>query len=153
MFHLLAPGKISRLIPSVTSLSSRLIRKLSQTMDALRYRFNRRKRRKQRTKAEYLRFALCLNRNSPLRFLCCLLLSLFAQARFKASRTAAINFAPSNGFMKNGTGPMAMAVARAARSSLAVITITFVSGETERTIRKVPIHHSVPRRCPQPRGI
>src|SRR5438477_271661 len=44
-------------------------------------------------------------------------------------RKAAMNFSSSNGFMKNATGPIAMAVARAARSSRAVMTITFVRGE------------------------
>src|SRR4029077_16265083 len=51
------------------------------------------------------------------------------QARFNASRTAAMNFSSLNGFMKNATGPIAIAVARAARSSRAVMTITRVLGE------------------------
>src|SRR5215472_3019809 len=51
------------------------------------------------------------------------------QLLLNASRTAAINFSSLNGFMKNATGPIAIAVARAAKSSRAVITITFVFGE------------------------
>src|SRR5205823_6817057 len=47
-----------------------------------------------------------------------------------SSCTAARNFSSLNGLIKKATGPMAMAVARAARSSRAVITITRGRGET-----------------------
>src|SRR5881275_1518999 len=48
----------------------------------------------------------------------------------RASWTAARNCSSLKGLMKKATGPMAMAVARAAKSSRAVMTITRVFGES-----------------------
>src|SRR5207248_5549463 len=61
---------------------------------------------------------------------------LFACA--SASRTAARNFSSLNGFMKKAIGPIAMAVARAARSSRAVMTMTGGRGENAHIRVRVP---------------
>jgi hypothetical protein len=64
----------------------------------------------------------------------------FAQDWFNASRTAAMNFSSLNGFMKNATGPMAIAVASAKRSptrpSLTVFALAFSSANHK------PLYHA-----------